>query len=245
MSHQPSTIFSLRELEHLSRANLGRYTLRLLHSGRNWSKADALLVKVNGRTLVVKDIAPRTWLMRRLFGRRLLQREFQVLQRLNGMEGVPHVYKMLDEDAFIMDYVEGVNIGTLREVGERTVQRLSVLFQELHRRGVAHGDPHASNILVTADGAPFLIDFSTALARPESHHGWRERLWQELRRQDDRRLAKMKQRFAPHLLTEEEKQLLAAPSKVYRVSKAFRQAWEWLTLKPFRRRWEKWRRRHA
>jgi predicted Ser/Thr protein kinase len=235
----------LGELEQLSRANLGSYTLRLLYRARNWSKADVTLVKVDGRARVVKDTAPRIWLVRYLFGRRLLQREFQVLQRLNGMGGVPHVYKMLDEDAFVMDYIEGINMGTLREVGETTVQRLSVLFQELHQRGVAHGDPHASNILVTADGTPFLIDFSTALARPESHHGWRERLWQELRRQDDRRLAKMKQRFAPHLLTEEEKQLLSEPSRLYRVSKSFRHAWEWLTLKPFRKRWKKWRRRQA
>ncbi len=235
----------MRELEQLSRANLGSYTPRLLYRARNWSKADVTLVKVDGRALVVKDTAPRAWLVRRLFGRRLLQREFQVLQRLNGMEGVPHVYKMLDEDAFVMDYVEGANIGTLREVGETTVQRLSVLFQELHQRGVAHGDPHARNILVTADGTPFLIDFSTALTRPESPQGWRERLWQEWRRQDDRRLAKMKQRFTPHLLTEEEKQLLSEPSKLYRVSKSFRHAWEWLTLKPFRKRWKKWRRRQA
>jgi RIO-like serine/threonine protein kinase len=225
-------------VEQLSRDHLADCTVRQLYPARNWTKADVTLVKVNGRVLAVKDIKPRHLLVRRLFGRWLLQREFCVLSRLRGMAGVPHVYKMLDADAFVMDFIEGVNLGTLREVSDATMQRLSRLFDELHRHGVAHGDPHASNILVTENGEPFLIDFSTAAMISENSKGWHRWLWKEFRKQDVRRLAKMKERFAPHLLTQEEKQLLADPSRLYRLSKALRHSWEWVTFKPMRNRWK-------
>ncbi|MCS6858748.1 MAG: AarF/UbiB family protein [Abditibacteriales bacterium] len=231
------------EVERLTRDNLDAHTVRVLHSARNWTKADVKLVRMNSHLFAVKDIRQRSWLARLLFGRWLLRREFDVLWRLRGMEGVPQVYKMLDEDAFVMDYIEGTNIRKMRRVSEATLRRLSDLFDELHRRGVAHGDPHKSNVLVTAAGEPFLIDFSTAYTLQAPSSKWREHLWRALQTQDLRSVAKLKRRFTPDLLTVEERQLLESPTRLYRVGQTLRAGWERLTFKGWRKRWKTWRRR--
>jgi predicted Ser/Thr protein kinase len=239
----------LNEADRLTRANVETYTIQILHVARNWTKADVRLVKVNGCLFVVKDIRRRNLFVRLLFARRLLRREFHVLRQLRDVPGVPQVYHMLDADAFVMEYVEGHRIKKLKQVSDATLQRLHDLFVAIHRRGIAHGDPHKSNILVTAEGAPFLVDFGTALVlkgRGRSWSGgWRERLWQEMQKKDLRSVAKTKQRFTPHLLTEEEKQLLDAPSPFYRMGRALRRVWDVVTFREQRRRWKKQRRRRA
>lgn len=222
----------------LSRADLAQQPMRLLAHGRNCTKADVFLTEVNGQRLVIKDLHGRSRLVRWLFGRLLLRREYTILAGLTGLPGVPRVYQMVDADAFVMEYISGTDIGTLGRVSGATMGQLTRLFIGLHARGVVHGDPHGRNILVTAQGEPVLIDFSTALRRPGARafcsrsRSW---LWRQLEQQDWRRVARLKQRFSPELLTSEERRLLTTPSRVYRLTKSVRRLVQWLILHQWRR----------
>ncbi len=66
-----------------------------------------------------------------------------------------------------MDAVQGVTLAKwLRGASKpaRLAMRARILeaVAKLHAAGVEHGDLHSENVIVTADGAPVLIDFGWA-----------------------------------------------------------------------------------
>jgi tRNA A-37 threonylcarbamoyl transferase component Bud32 len=118
-----------------------------------------------------------------------LRRERDILGRLDGVEGVPRVldYRRVgDHEFLIMPFVEGTGLnnemvarhplfnpapdGQLRMsalieyVGwvHGVCGRVETIVDELHRRGVAHGDVHIHNIMVAPDDTITLLDFEVA-----------------------------------------------------------------------------------
>lgn len=104
--------------------------------------------------------------------------ERQILARLNH----PHIAKLLDGGTtqtgpfFIMEFVEGKPFDRhCREGGLSLAERLA-LFRTIcgavahaHRNLVIHRDLKPANILVTAEGAPILLDFGIAkILSPEA-----------------------------------------------------------------------------
>ena len=59
---------------------------RVLNEGR-WANAVLSLVENLGEHWVVKDFAPRPWLVRATVGRLFVAREYEALRRLQGIDG--------------------------------------------------------------------------------------------------------------------------------------------------------------
>jgi serine/threonine protein kinase len=102
-------------------------------------------------------------LLPRLCARISLHWEEVALKRLRGIDGVPEFLGRPTRDSIRMTRVPGIPIDKLNEgeVSELFLQRLKSLVNQIHSRGVAHGDLHMRNILVHEDSA-YIIDFSTA-----------------------------------------------------------------------------------
>lgn len=180
----------------LDRSEIVGRTRRVLNRGR-WGNADVLLVDAPAGPVVVKDFAPRGWLVRRILGPWLLTRESLAYRRLEGMRAVPRLLGRLDAEALVFAYRPGTLLSrSLRgRLPEAFLEELSEAIEEMHRRGVVHLDlRHRSNILADDEGHPILLDFASSLrVDPRSRPGrW---LLRSLGRLDRRALEKWRVRL--------------------------------------------------
>lgn len=149
----------------ISRGELAKHTTAVLNRG-NRRNPDVLLLEVEGRRIVVKDFAPRSFWVRATIGRWITAREIRALRVLDGVPAVPRLLGPIDALAFAIEYRPGRRMSRklAGNVPPEFLGRLESALREMHRRGVAHLDlRHRSNVLVGEDGAPILIDFGSAL----------------------------------------------------------------------------------
>jgi predicted Ser/Thr protein kinase len=126
---------------------------------------DVLLVAHEGQEMVLKDYAPRSWLVRNTVGRCVTALESHTWSALAGHPNVPRFVARVDPLALLVEYRPGRKLSSRRVVPATFLADLERAVHELHRRGVVHLDlSHRSNILVDAAGQPVLIDFGSALA---------------------------------------------------------------------------------
>ena len=140
--------------------------IREVLSRGGWGNPDVLLVDSEAGPVVVKDFAPRRWLVRRWLGPWLLRREERAYHRLSGIAAVPRLLGWLDATAIVLEFRPGVYVS--RSLAGRLppefVADLEQTIGEMHRRGVVHLDlRHRSNVLAGQDGRPVVIDFASAL----------------------------------------------------------------------------------
>ena len=150
----------------------GRYTLvRKLGAGggtETWLASDKITRASVALKILVDESTPSA----------NLRREWQLSIRL--VHGhIARVFEFHDIDGkhgafFSMQYVDGPDFATLS--GANLAEILSPLglfadaLRYAHEKGVVHRDIKASNILLDANGAPYLIDFGVAAAE-DGHIG--------------------------------------------------------------------------
>lgn len=207
----------------LTRQDLQTIPLESLHRARNWSKADVFGGEREGVRFVVKDFKRAPWWFKP-FARSFLKREWKALRELEGLSGVPRALAMPDADAIVIEHAPGVQMQKMqsRTVPRESLERLIELVQEVHTRGVTHGDLHQQNVLIDEQGGICLIDWATAHIWKRSHGG-RSRLQEEFCALDRRALAKIKVHHGHDLVTDEDLRLLReGASRAYRAVKKLR-----------------------
>ncbi len=196
--------------------------ISVIHQAQSETQADIWLVRpTRGDTVVLRDYSGRkNWIVRRLC-RWALKREVRVHRLLQGMVGIPHLIQVLDRDRYLIEWVEGNPLSSYKKVEMPApfFQDLESILSEMHSRKVAHGDLRNKNIMVTPDGKPVVIDFSTAWWGTSP---WRIPFFKFLRTLDLRRLAKSKEKFCPSMLTEAEIELLAHTPWYHRFGRLYR-----------------------
>lgn len=159
----------------LERRDLEGSPRRLLHRGRAWNP-DVWLVNGEHGTVVWKDFAARSSLVRWFWGPWSTRREVRAYRALGGHPAVPRFIAAIDRLSFAVAYRPGRPLSrrVRRHLRPEFFDELSADVQAMHDRGVVHLDlRHRSNILVDAEGRPILIDFGSALClRPRSLFWW-------------------------------------------------------------------------
>jgi hypothetical protein len=176
----------------VTRAELDGPGVRLLNRG-GVANPDVLLIeRADGERLVVKDYAPRAALVRAALAPWLVRRELRLLERAEGIDGVPAPRGRIDAHAFAMEYLDGLPLRR-RTHGARLASRffdeLQRILDALAERGLVYLDLRSpSNVLELADGRPALVDLASAfrLPLPGGLRRWLER----------RALAKLRRRFS-------------------------------------------------
>lgn len=123
--------------------------------------------KRNGQWWVLKCLKPEC--EKHLFYQGLLQKEYDILTRLNhpaivkaiGMETVPEYGKCI-----VMEYIEGITLDNLkigRKQRLRLVDQLLEVVSYIHSLQIVHRDLKPQNIIVTNNGQNLkIIDFGLA-----------------------------------------------------------------------------------
>ena len=142
------------------------------------------------------------WIARRIAGN-----EARALRRLAAIDGLP---RLLAWDGRVLDrsYFDG---RPMQEAGVRDPRYFIAarrLLSAVHRAGVVHNDlAKEANWLVTAEGAPAIIDFQLAWCPRR-----RGRMFRLLAREDLRHLLKHKRTYFGDRLTPVERRVLARRS---------------------------------
>jgi serine/threonine protein kinase len=175
-----------------------------LVKGNPFGKPDLNRVKVEDRTLMIKDVKNKNFFFRWTIGLWLIQNEWRVYSRLIGIEGIPNPVGRIDRFAFAIEYVPGSPIPRGEDLASSFFADLEKVLREVHSKGVVHLDlRHKGNILISEKGKPYIIDFNSSLAFGEKGL-FRRFLFPVLRWVDHGGLLKLKERVSPSLMTPEE-----------------------------------------
>ncbi len=199
--------------EELSRENIERYVVSEI--GRPTRRdARVRLVEFSGRRAILKDVHDRGALFRLLIGRRLIAREFRFYRLLEGIEGFPRAYRMLDSDGVLLEYVESRRLSRrkaragLLSIPQGFYDRCMAAVGAMHERGVFHLDlRNRKNFLLGEGDRPYIIDFASAVRVPRWLPFRRILVW-VLGRIDRGGVLKMKRLLSPELLSAEERRFL-------------------------------------
>jgi hypothetical protein len=165
------------------------------------------LVECEQSQAVLKDFGCSPWLFRSSFGAWLAAREARAYRRLEGVPGVPRLIGRVSRHGLLLEYVAGVNCREAApdRFSHDLFDRAGELLATVRARGVLHMDV-GGNLIVGADGRPWLVDFGASLILGRALGPLRSRMANLRSKYDERALLKIKRRRAPHLLRPTEAQ---------------------------------------
>lgn len=151
----------------LARDNIHTYVVKRLRSGGG-TRPRLLLLEDRGTRAIAKDYLPTSWLLKAVFGPWLVAREERIYRMLDGAPGVPRLLRRLDRHALLIEHVEGRACSEYPDgsLPCEFFQRLERVVKSIHARGVVHCDiKNRSNIVVTEQLDPYIVDFAAAFTR--------------------------------------------------------------------------------
>lgn len=208
--------------DDLTEADVDRLTVRVLRRGFR-ERPEVRQIRLQGEDAVVKDYGRGGTLFKRLLGSYLVAREAAALRRAAGVPGVPRLLGRPRPWTLALEYVDATRITALPgpQVDEQFARRLTRIIDELHARGIAHGDlEKLDNILVRSDGRPAVVDFAAAIM--VGLNPLAALAFPHVAANDCRAVLKLKSVYAPELLDDEERARLTRRTLVETCFRRFR-----------------------
>jgi hypothetical protein len=166
--------------------------------GRNRTKAEILVYRLADRPLALKDYSSQPLLLRQTLGRWLCRREAAAYRAARDVAGLPRCLGRVGRFALALEWIDGAR--TLAEIGSGAVdpavfERLERVVQRLHERGVALGDLHHRDVLVSAGSAVHVVDLATAWVLGPRPGVLRRRAFRRLCERDRIATARLRARY--------------------------------------------------
>ncbi len=184
------------------------------------------LLEENGKSAIMKDFSTNRFFYRNFVGRFLLWREERAYGKLQGIQGVPALYRSVSGTALIFEAIPGKDMESLEKTGEvpeSFFDALEQLISRCHARGVAHCDlKRAPNTILGDDGRPYIVDWAASISREEFRIPPMNLIYRRFMRDDHMAVIKLKLRHRPDAVTEEEKERYEYRSKGEKMIRAVR-----------------------
>jgi hypothetical protein len=166
-------------------------------AGRNLSKADLRVVELEGRVIAVKDYRGRPFFARHTAGRLFVGRECRAYAAAAGVPGLPEFLGRVDTFALATAWVNATPLSEIPpgSVTPEVFDRLDAILAALHARGVALGDLHHRDVLVTPSGEVALVDLATAVVAGPYALSWRRAMFERLGAHDRLAAARLRARY--------------------------------------------------
>lgn len=229
----------MASLQELSLEELRARVSKIFRQGGG-SRPEVLLIEMNGAEAVLKDYGKTDPGFRRVVGPLSAWREARALEQLAGVRGVPRLWRRVGSNALLLEYIPGASVRAAPPGGLTPLffERLYGLVDRLHESGVAHCDLRSrGNILVGADGEPYVVDFAAHFRRGRSWNPVSRWLYEKFCAADRVAVARLKKSHAPELLSATEMQALARDRKTWLeraarfIGKSVRNVSRWLLTK--------------
>jgi len=201
------------ELVRLDRKAIEEHTVDYYRTAGG-TRPDLRVVELDGRRIVVKDFSRSDFLFRLIVGPILIRREFGALRNLMGVHGIPRLVGKLDRYALAIEHVHGTSLEHIKPgtLTNEFYAKLRDTVDAMHSRGVAHCDLRSrGNVMVGADGSPYVVDFAGCVFRGRGINPFFRWLFNQFVPADKNAVLRIKQRLSPELLTDEDKAKLAIP----------------------------------
>ncbi len=123
-----------------------------------------------------------------------LRREHRAYRRLAGIEGFAHCFGLFRGRYLALEYLEAKPLKQAAPPDrDRYFSHLLQVIENMHRRGVAHGDLKSRhNVMVCPDGTPVIIDLGASVVRRNGWHPLNHRLFRYMCRIDRNSWIKLK-----------------------------------------------------
>ncbi len=201
---------------------------RLITMGRNLSKADIYECDYEGRRAIMKDYGRRNIVIRSILGRWCARREFMIYQELKGLVGIPRCFLRPDPFSFILEFIDGDPLSEISpaRVAPSLFSSLRSIIIDIHSRGIACGDIHHRDVLITSDGKPILIDFVTGWKQGGRLNIIRNLIFRWLRALDWLAFYRMRQRYTGIVPSDDEKKDFSSIIGLYYAGRLIKRIWD-------------------
>lgn len=184
------------------------------------------LIEKDGIRAVVKDFSASPFLFRTLVGRFLVWRERKVYQRLGSLQGAPFFYGAIKGLAVVTEAVPGRSLADFKKeapLPEDFFDACRDLVRRFHARGLVHCDlKKASNILVSPEGRPYVVDWAAAILESEFRCFPLSRIYRRFQLDDELAVIKIRLKHRPETVSDEERGRLKYRSPSEKAIRALR-----------------------
>ena len=181
-----------------------------------------LLIESRGDKAILKDYSGSNKGFRLFIAPLLVYREIRTLRILDEVRGVPGFIRKLSGQTFLIEFIPAKRIGIVKEGTDRVqfIQRVEALISALHDKGVVHGDlRNMTNILVTPQQRPVFVDFVSAVHRGHRFNIFSLILFKLCLPIDHGAVFKLKEKYAPQLITPAERLRHVNPGRIETVAR--------------------------
>ncbi|HDR16301.1 MAG TPA: hypothetical protein ENN79_12610 [Desulfobacteraceae bacterium] len=158
---------------------------------------------------VVKDFSRLGFLYRNTAGRFLVWREAKAYRHLQGLDGIPELFRVIDGLALVIEEIPGRNLENAYKDFTLPISffnELEKLVNRVHERRLAHCDlKKEANVLLGADGRPYIIDWGAAIFEREFRFYPFNIIFQRFLKDDHMAVVKLKLAHIPEAVTSAEK----------------------------------------